>query len=73
MEAFAACIAIGAELAEKKADVKGQMPNVPNKYEVREMARNLKKPVNVDYLKEVVKTSGKTVEAFCNRVLRTTT
>lgn len=31
MEAFAAGIAIGAELAEKKADVKGQMPNVPNK------------------------------------------
>ena len=31
MEAFAAGIAIGAELAEEKADVKGQMPNVPNK------------------------------------------
>lgn len=31
MEAFAAGIAIGAELAEKKADVKGQMPNVTNK------------------------------------------
>lgn len=31
MEAFAAGIAIGAELADKKADVKGQMPNVPNK------------------------------------------
>lgn len=31
MEAFAAGIAIGAELAEKKADVKGQMPNVQNK------------------------------------------
>ena len=31
LEAFAAGIAIGAELTEKKADVKGQMPNVPNK------------------------------------------
>ncbi len=31
MEAFAAGIAIGAELAKEKADVKGQMPNVPNK------------------------------------------
>lgn len=34
------------------------------------MARNLK-PVNVDYLKEVVKTSGKTIKAFCNAVGRT--
>ena len=33
------------------------------------MARKLK-PVNVDYLKEVVKTSGKTIEAFCNAVGR---
>lgn len=31
IEAFAAGIAIGAELEKKNADVKGQMPNVPNK------------------------------------------
>lgn len=38
--------------------------------EVRRVARNLK-PVNVDYLKEVVKISGKSVEAFCNAIGRT--
>lgn len=34
------------------------------------MARNLK-PVNVDYLKEVVDISGKSVEGFCNAIGRT--